>query len=141
MGLQKVFKKLDFDKKQILRNFFSLREIMIQNYSILTNTETNTSGQSIHPCKHYILYIKLNRGVCVCVFVCLCVCVSGIEIHTVGPILTKFGMGAQLYKGQVIGYVSAPRVDPRGQGAQNRVWRASTAATVRLGKKFIKQKL
>ncbi len=32
----------------------------------------------------------------VCVFVCVCVCpgVSGIEIHTVGPILTKFGMGA-----------------------------------------------
>jgi hypothetical protein len=24
----------------------------------------------------------------------VCVCVSGIEIHTVGPILTKFGMGA-----------------------------------------------
>ncbi len=37
-------------------------------------------------------------------------CVSGIEIHT------KFGMGAQLYKGQVISYVSAPGVDPRGQG-------------------------
>jgi hypothetical protein len=34
------------------------------------------------------LYIKVN--LCVCVFVC----VSGIEIHTVGPILTKFGMGA-----------------------------------------------
>ncbi len=31
-----------------------------------------------------ILYIKVN----------LCVCVFGIEIHTVGPILTKFGMGA-----------------------------------------------
>ncbi len=39
-----------------------------------------------------ILYIKLNLCVCVCVFVC--VCVSGIEIHTVRPILTKFGMGA-----------------------------------------------
>ena len=47
---------------------------------------------------------------------CLCVCVSGIEIHTVGPILTKFGMGTQLYKGQVIGYVSAPGVEPQGQG-------------------------
>ncbi len=33
-----------------------------------------------------ILYIKVN----LCVFVC----VSSIEIHTVGPILTKFGMGA-----------------------------------------------
>jgi hypothetical protein len=33
-----------------------------------------------------ILYIKLNPGGFVCV--------SGIEIHTVGPILTKFGMGA-----------------------------------------------
>jgi hypothetical protein len=29
-----------------------------------------------------ILYIKLN------------LCVSGIEIHTIWPILTKFGMGA-----------------------------------------------
>jgi hypothetical protein len=37
-----------------------------------------------------ILYIKLNPGG----FVCVCVCVSGIEIHTIGPILTKFGMGA-----------------------------------------------
>ncbi len=36
----------------------------------------------------FILYIKLNPCLCVCV------CVSGIEIHTVGPILTKFGMGA-----------------------------------------------
>jgi hypothetical protein len=26
--------------------------------------------------------------------VCVCVCVSGIDIHTLGPILTKFGMGA-----------------------------------------------
>ncbi len=34
-------------------------------------------------------FIKVNLCVCVCVFVC----VSGIEIHTVGPILTKFGMG------------------------------------------------
>ncbi len=80
-----------------------------------------------------------------CLCVCLCVCVSGIEIHTVGPILTKFGLGAQLYKGQVIGYVSTPRVDPGWtpgvRGALNRVWRASTAATVRLGKKFIKLKL
>ncbi len=67
---------------------------------------------------------------CVCVCVCVCVSVSGIEIHTVGPILTKFGMGAQLYKGQVIGYVLAPVVDPRGQGALNRVWRASTAPTM-----------
>ncbi len=67
--------------------------------------------------------------------VCVCVCVSGREIHTVGPILTKFGMGAYIYKDQVIGYVLAPGVDPQGQGALNRVWRASTAATVRLGKK------
>ncbi len=66
-----------------------------------------------------ILYIKLSLCVCVCVCVCMCmfVCVSGIEIHTVGPILTKFGMGAQLYKGQVIGYVSAPaRCGPPGSG-------------------------
>ena len=71
----------------------------------------------------------------------VCVCVSGIKIHIVGPILTKFGMGASLYRGQVIGYVSAPGVDPQGQWALNRVWRASTAATVRLGKIFMKQKL
>jgi len=45
----------------------------------------------------------------------VCVCVSGIEIHIVGPILTKFGMGASLYRGQVIGYVSAPGLDPQGQ--------------------------
>ncbi len=37
---------------------------------------------------HYLIY-KVEF-LCVCVFVC----VSGIEIHTVGPILTKFGMGA-----------------------------------------------
>ena len=48
--------------------------------------------------------------------VCVCVCVPGIEIHTVEPILTKFGMGAYLYKGQVISYVSAPGVDPRCVG-------------------------
>jgi hypothetical protein len=24
----------------------------------------------------------------------VCVCVSGIEIHTIGPILAKFGVGA-----------------------------------------------
>ena len=61
--------------------------------------------------------------------------------QAVGQILTKFGMGAKLYKGQVIGYVLAPRVDPRGQGALNMVGRASTASTMRLGKFFIKQKL
>ncbi len=33
-----------------------------------------------------VLYIKVN--------LCLCVCVSGIEIHTIGPILAKFGVGA-----------------------------------------------
>ncbi len=76
-----------------------------------------------------------------CVCVCLYVCVSGIEIHTIGPILTKFGMWAKLYKGQVIGYVSAPGVDPGVRGALNRVWRASAAPTVRLGKKCLKQKL
>jgi len=34
-----------------------------------------------------------------------------------------------------------PGWTPGVRGALNRVWRASTAATVRLGKKFIKQKL
>ncbi len=85
----------------------------------------------------YLIY-KVESG-CVCV----CVCVSGIEIHAVGPILTKFGMGAYLYKGQVIGYVLDLGVAtrPRVRGALDRVWRASTAATVRLGTFFIKQKL
>ena len=45
----------------------------------------------------------------------VCVCVSGIEIHIVGPILTKFGMGASLYRGQVIGDILAPGVDPQDQ--------------------------
>ncbi len=71
----------------------------------------------------------------------MCVCVSGIEIHTVGPILTKFGMGAKLYKGQVIGYVSAPGVDPRGQGGPKHGLESIYSRTVRLGKIFIKQKL
>ena len=34
-----------------------------------------------------------------------------------------------------------PGVHPGVRGALNRVWRASTAATVTLGKKFMKQKL
>ncbi len=40
---------------------------------------------------HYTYYL-IYKGESV--FVCVCVCVSGIEIHTIGPILTKFGMGA-----------------------------------------------
>jgi hypothetical protein len=47
----------------------------------------------------YVLCLKLHliykvESLCVFVFVCVCVCVPGIEIHTVEPILTKFGMGA-----------------------------------------------
>ena len=51
----------------------------------------------------YVLCLKLHliykvESLCVFVFVCLCLCVCvyvpGIEIHTVEPILTKFGMGA-----------------------------------------------
>jgi hypothetical protein len=49
----------------------------------------------------YVLCLKLHliykvESLCVFVFVCVCVCVCvpGIEIHTVEPILTKFGMGA-----------------------------------------------
>ncbi len=71
----------------------------------------------------------------------MCVSVSGVEIQTVGPILTKFGMWAYLYKGQVIGYVLVPGVDPWGQRALNRVRKASTASTVRLGKNFMKQNM
>ena len=52
----------------------------------------------------------------VCVFVCLCVCVSGIEIHTVGPILTKFGIGIYFDGGKVLKIVSTQYPDPRGQG-------------------------
>ena len=43
--------------------------------------------------------------------------------------------------GQVIGYVLAPGVDPRGQGGPKQGLRASTAATVRLGKFFYKTKV
>jgi hypothetical protein len=75
------------------------------------------------------------------VCVCVCVSVSGVEIQTIGPILTKFVMGAYLYKGQVIGYVLVPGADPWGQGALNRVRRASTASTVRLGKNLMKQNM
>jgi hypothetical protein len=47
----------------------------------------------------YVLCLKLHliykvESLCVFVCLCLCVCVPGIEIHTVEPILTKFGMGA-----------------------------------------------
>jgi hypothetical protein len=38
-------------------------------------------------------------------------------------------MAAELYKGQVIGYVFTHGADPRGQGTLKRVWRVSTATT------------
>jgi hypothetical protein len=53
----------------------------------------------------------------------------------------KFGIGIYFDGGKVLKMVSTLYPDPQGQGALNRVWRASTASTVRLGKKFIKQKL
>jgi hypothetical protein len=55
--------------------------------------------------------------------------------------LVKFGIGIYFDSGKVFRYVWTQYPDPWGQGALNRVWRASTASTMRLGKNFIKQKL
>ncbi len=73
--------------------------------------------------------------------VCVCVCVSGIEIHTVGPILTKFGMGPKLYKGQVTGYVLAPRVDPQGQGGPEQGLESIYSLNYETRKKIYKTKV
>ncbi len=71
----------------------------------------------------------------------MCVCVSGIEIHTIGQILTKFGMGALLYKGQVIGYVLAPGVDPRGQGGPKQSLESTYSLNRETRKKIYKTKV
>jgi len=47
-----------------------------------------------------------------------------------------------VYNGLVTGYVSVPRGGHPGfRGVLNRVWRACTASTVRLGIRIIKQNL
>jgi hypothetical protein len=38
-------------------------------------------------------------------------------------------------------YVLAPGLDPRGQGGTDKVWKAFTVATIRLGKIFITKML
>jgi hypothetical protein len=53
----------------------------------------------------------------------------------------KFGIGIYFDGGKVLKMVLTLYPDPRGQGAKNKVWGASTASTVRLAKNFIKQKL
>ncbi len=55
--------------------------------------------------------------------------------------LVKFGIGIYFDGGKVLSMVLTLYPDPLGQRALNRVWRAYTASTVRLGKNFIKQKL
>ncbi len=72
----------------------------------------------------------------------MCVpCVSAIEIQTTGQISMKFGMSILLIEGKVCSWDLTPYPNPWGQGALNRVWRASVASTVRFGENFIKQKL
>ncbi len=53
----------------------------------------------------------------------------------------KFGIGIYFDGEKVLKIVLTLYPDPRGQGALNRVWGASIASTVRLGKKILKQKL
>jgi hypothetical protein len=53
----------------------------------------------------------------------------------------KFGIGIYFDGGKVLKMVLTLYPTPGVRGALNRVWGASTASTMRLGKKFIKQKL
>jgi hypothetical protein len=53
----------------------------------------------------------------------------------------KFDIGIYFDGGKVLKIVSTLYPAPWVRGALNRVWGASTASTVRLGKNFIKQKL
>ncbi len=83
--------------------------------------------------KFKILYIKVN--------LCVCVCVRYRNTHRwTNPHqnwyggLTLQGPGHRLCFGP-------PGWTPGVRGGLNRVWRASTTSSVRLGKKFIKQKL
>jgi hypothetical protein len=53
----------------------------------------------------------------------------------------KFGIGIYFDDKKVLKMVLTLYPDPQGQGALNRVWGASTASTVGLGKNYIRQKL
>jgi hypothetical protein len=53
----------------------------------------------------------------------------------------KFGIGIYFDGKKVLKMVLTLYPDPQGKGALNRVWGASIASTVRLGKNFIKPKL
>ncbi len=76
---------------EMLRKLQKLRKFQSQLFNLTGRDEAKTHLKVV--LAHFIimeykgiLYIKVN--------LCEFVCVSGIEIHTVGPILTKFGMGA-----------------------------------------------
>ncbi len=49
--------------------------------------------------------------------------------------MVKFGIGIYFDGRKVLRMVLTLYPDPRGQGALNRVWGASTASTARVGKK------
>ena len=73
--------------------------------------------------------------------VCVCVCVSGIEIHTVGPILTKFCRGPNFTRARSKAMFRPPRLDPRGQGAPKQGLESIYSRNHETRKKIIKQKL
>jgi hypothetical protein len=81
-----------------LNKEFAFLPVVPCGTTIFTNLPEVENRKGIYRCTcmccawSCILYIKLN--LCVCLCLCVCVCVPGIEIHTVEPILTKFGMGA-----------------------------------------------
>ncbi len=67
----------------------------------------------------------------------MCVpCVSPIEIQTTGPIAMNFGISILLNGGNVCSWDFTPYPNPRGQGALNKVWRASAASNMKIGKTF-----
>jgi hypothetical protein len=71
--------------------------------------------------------------------------VQNIFIHSLKKselFLMKFGRGINFDGRKVLSWVLTLKPDPQDQGgAINRVWGASAASTMRLGKIFIKQKL
>ncbi len=87
---------------------------------------------------HFKSFYLIYKGESV--FVCLCVCVRYRNTHRwTNPHQIWYGGLTLQLPGHRLCF--GPWGAPRGQGALNRVWRASTASTVRLGKKFIKPKL
>ncbi len=67
----------------------------------------------------------------------MCVpCVSPIEIQTKRPIAMIFGISIVLNGGNVCNWDFTPYPKPRVQGVLNRVWRASAASSMKIGKTF-----